>query len=194
MKKEAQARGAITIGLTFLVLGGLAGYAIYEARAELEDANLANDRAAQDIARLKERADQRDKLVKKLEELQLAVKEYVKILPSAELATEEELQRLVSQRATQTGVSIQDFKIIPVEKPRPRGRRKKARAADPFNELELRLELEGGFAPFVAYLNLLEKDERFLKVTHFRLAEPDEQGLIKVTLWVSSFSYKVAGA
>lgn len=197
MEKKNALQRPLYYGLAFLLGSmGLVVSIVY-AHDELGEARLANKRIEQDVDALKARAEQRELLTRKLEELQSAVKEYVKILPSAEIATEEELQRLVSRRARQAGVRIEKLEVEPVKRKPIRGRSRRARKkaeAEPFSEVELRLVLEGGFVPFVSFLNTLEKDERFLKVTFFQLGEPDERELIKAELRLSSFSYKVAGA
>lgn len=194
MGKET--KGVVLIALVFFLVAAFTGYLVYEKRNELEETSLNNNRLRQDITKLKERAEQRDKLVRKLEELQKAVKEYVKILPSAEIATPEKLQKVFYDYAQRTGVDINELEVGQQKTraaPR-RGRNAKRKKPDPFDKIEVRFQIQAEFEQFVKFLNLIEKHENFLQVTFFNLQElKAEEGpaRLQVNLTVSTFRYNV---
>lgn len=193
MGKET--KGVILIALVFFLVAAFMGYLVYEKRVDLEETVLNNNRLRADIAKLKERAEQRDKLVRKLEELQKAVKEYVKILPSAEIATPEKLQKVFYDYAQRTGVDINELEVGQQKtRAAPRRGRGRKRKPDPFDKIEVRFQIQAGFQQFVKFLNLIEKHENFLQVTFFNLEEiknDDGPARLQVNLTVSTFRYNV---
>jgi Tfp pilus assembly protein PilO len=187
-----EAKSAAIVAACFAVLAAIALYFINEAQTELENLNAQVEALNASIADLQKKVDRRPALEKELEKIQDNLAEYIKILPSAQVATPERLQELVQEKLDRASVQITQYVQ---RKPRARGK-KKSRSA--FQEVDLTLQAKGSFDNFVNFLNSLERHETFLRVNSFTCtpkggpSSVEENPELTVTLNVSTFRYQPA--
>jgi hypothetical protein len=150
-----------------------------------------------DIASLQKVVDTQEGLQAELENLKANVAQYIKILPSPEIATQERLMELVQEKSERAQFEITGFVIKP---PTADPRKRASKAA--FQEIEVTLNAKGTFSQFLLFLNSLERYESFVRVNSFtctapQTAEVDSDGKetwpLTVSLNISTFRFDAGG-
>lgn len=180
----------------FLLVASVLGWFVYDNSVRVEELTATNQGLETEIKKFKDRAAERESMEKKLVQLQNAVKEYVKILPNPEIATEEQIIKTFSDYSRRANIRIDE--ILRQSKRPQRARRgaKRPKKTD-FEEKKVQFRIKGQFDEFVRFLNFIERDESFLQVRSFSLtAAPPEQKEkltrrreLNVLLTVSTFRY-----
>lgn len=164
-------RNTLIAAAVFLILALVSGYYVYDKYNELEVVSGENQTLEKQIKDLKEVASDKvlETLQKQLKELEINLKEYVKILPSGDVATDENLIRTVSGYVAQAGVGLDNYTT-------GRGGSK-----PDFEEITVTLRMKGTFENFVTFCNLLERHESFLRVNSFSLTPTGPASLATAT-------------
>ncbi|MGE0713167.1 MAG: hypothetical protein AB7N76_12100 [Planctomycetota bacterium] len=213
MNKELQV--VLVTGLVFLVMTAVAGYYVSEKadqvkklKADIETINNEIKAADDIIARQKG-------LEKEKESLEKNLSHYITILPSPEVATRENLMRLVQEKCERSQFTLERFTIAgtpgskPAAAPTPGVPGGPAKKGGGFEEIGVKLEAVGTYEQFLRFLNSLERHESFVRVNTFRCtlrakegsfgggssaSPPEEEGkvalLLKITLDLSTFRYQ----
>lgn len=182
-----EAKSAAIVAACFAVVAGLVLWFINDAQTELENLNTTIAGLEASITDLEAKVAKRPELERELEKIQENLKEYIKILPSAQVATPERLQELVQEKLDRASVQIQQY----IHK---KASTKKSRSA--FEEIDLTLQARGRYDNFVNFLNSLEKHETFLRVNSFSCRPTtgantnSEDPELQITLNVSTFRYQ----
>ncbi|MCW8137861.1 MAG: type 4a pilus biogenesis protein PilO [Planctomycetota bacterium] len=197
MTKETKAT-AIAAGIVALISLGF-GYVINDeldtkAVREAEKATLEGE-----IDVLEKKVATIDALTQELDNLKANFSQYIKILPSPEIATHERLMDLVQEKSGRTSFQIEKFDF----RQQAGGAAAAARRAKTaFQEVEISLNAKGTFEQFLRFLNSLERHESFVRVNSFTCTAPttpatDDQGKViyplTVALNISTFRYDSGG-
>jgi Tfp pilus assembly protein PilO len=159
-------RNTLIAIVVFIALAAGAGYLASDTKDQLEAKIHENEALQGEIDGFKKKIAEGPELKRQLDELNQNFKDYVKILPPAELATEEKLIRIVQSYCEAAQVSLSEIMINP---PRMSG--------SEFEEVSVSFRLSSGFEQVVKFMNLLEQHEPFLKINSFSL---NPAGAIKV--------------
>jgi hypothetical protein len=183
-------RNTIIAVAVFIVLAGLMLYFVNDTQTELDQVLEQNKSLEDQINGFKKEVEDGKKLVPIEKELEANFKEYVKILPSEEVATQERLLKIIQNYAELANVRLQEYAQDRVAGGGGRG-------AGEFKELGLSFRLTGDFDAFVKFVNLLERHEQFLKVNNFAVT-PTKVTIVdatkeivdlSVTLGVTTYAY-----
>lgn len=183
-----EAKSAAIVAACFAVVAALVLWFVNDAQTELEGLNASIDGLNASIMDLEKKVAKRPALEKQLAEIQENLKEYIKILPSAQVATPERLQELVQEKLDRSSVQITQYII------RQKAERGKSRSA--FEEIDLTLQAKGSYQNFVNFVNSLEKHETFLRVNSFTCSpqgaadSTEDDPDLSITLNVSTFRYQ----
>lgn len=194
-------RNVAIAGAVFALLAGLALYFVTETKAEVEAMQGQNDALQGEIAALAPLVT--DEIIAGLktqrDQLKGNFAQYIKILPSPDVATEQQLLEVVQDKCDRSGLALSNIQF------REQGGAQQANAArgPGFEELVVTLTAQGSYTNFVKFLNLLERHEAFLRVNSFSCspasvargqAQVDEQGNaylpLTIALNVSTFRYQ----
>jgi Tfp pilus assembly protein PilO len=158
-------RNTLIAAAFFLLVAVGLGYWTYGKKTELDEMKAANAGLQAEIDKLQQEASQKviEALQKQLSELTVNFKEYVKILPSEDVATEDNLLRVVQKYFTDAQITWDNYQM------------RRGPVTD-FQELTVRINGSGNFEQFVNFLNMLERHESFLRVNVFS-ADPDMAGM-----------------
>jgi len=148
----------IAAGLS-LIFALITGYFVYDTGNSLAQQNTDNAALEEDIKTLQTKAADLKGLNDQLAKLTENFNQYIKILPTAEVATDERLRTTVQGWCNQAQIEWDD---LTVEKPRPAG--------NGFVEVAVSIHSNGSFDQFLKFLNLLERHEQFFKVNSFSLS------------------------
>jgi len=150
-------RNTLLAAVFFVLVCSGIGYWAYDVNTELEQVTQENAGLQAAIDELQKAASPKviELLQKELDDIEKNFKEYVKILPSEDVATEENLLRAVQKYVTESNVTYSDYTS------------RRAGGKAEFEELAVSLRCEGTFDQFVSFLNLLERHESFLRVNSF---------------------------
>src|SRR5437870_6192974 len=88
-------RNTLIAIVVFIALAALAGYVAQDTKDQLDAKAKENEALQTEIDGFKTKIKEGPELKRQLDELNQNFKDYVKILPPAELATEEKLQKVV---------------------------------------------------------------------------------------------------
>lgn len=102
-------------------------------------------------------------LTLELENLKANFAQYIKILPSPEIATQERLMELVEEKCERADFQVSRFDV----KPQLGAAKKSA-----FQEIEITLQAKGTFDQFLRFMNSLERHESFVRVNSFNCTAP----------------------
>jgi len=187
----------------FLVMAMVAGYFVYNTSDEVAVKAQEIDVLKNELAALKKEADQHDELVIELDSLKANLAQYVKILPSPEVATSERLMELVQEKVERAQFQLDSYRTDPKKGGAPAARPGPGRAgASGFKEIEVSLNAVGTYEQFLRFLNSLERHESFLRVNSFSCltgarATVGEDGAeiypLTISLNVSTFRYESGG-
>jgi Tfp pilus assembly protein PilO len=177
--------GVISLGFVVLVKNE------YDKKGE-QETKAAGFEA--EIKKLETKVATKDTLEQELENLKTNFGQYVKILPSPEIATQERLMELVQDKSERADFDVKSF----IQKD-PKGvGGKKGAAKSAFREIEITLTAEGTFEQFLRFLNSLERHESFIRVNSFTCnalttSTVDEEGKVvwplNVQLNISTFRF-----
>jgi Tfp pilus assembly protein PilO len=196
MNKEQ--RTVAIFAVVFVILASVAYYFGKQTQEQVEQKKSEIAVLNKEIEDLQAQADQEEALLAELAALKLNFAQYVKILPSPQVATEEKLMETVQLKCERSNFTLVDYVAKP---PRKRAKRGKKRGASStgFKEIDVTLKADGTFEQFLRFLNSMERHESFLRVNSFQCqgprgpetdAEGNETWPLKVTLNVSTFRYE----
>jgi Tfp pilus assembly protein PilO len=195
MAKEL--RGVLIFAGVFLVLALFAAYFVHNTMQEVDQIEAEIATMEQDIERLENEAKKHDALVEELENLKANFAQYVKILPAAEVATEERLMDLIQEKCERSQFGVGTYRV----KPQKKAGKRKTRGGG-FQEIDVSLSAKGTFEQFLRFLNSLERHESFLRVNTFTCtsagravqdAEGNETWPLAISLNISTFRYEAGG-
>lgn len=144
---------AISLVLIYFVSNSLDEKALKEG----EKATLETD-----IAGLTAKVALIEPLTLELDNLKANFAQYIKILPSPEIATQERLMELVEEKCERADFQVSRFET------RPSLSAKKSA----FQEIEITLTAKGTFEQFLRFVNSLERHESFVRVNSFNCTAP----------------------
>ena len=156
--------GIISLGFVVMVKGEL------DKKDEQEKAAAALDA---DIKKLEAKVATKESLDQELENLKTNFGQYVKILPSPEIATQERLMELVQDKSERANFAVKSF----AEKQQKAATGKKGAAKSAFREIEITLNGNGTFEQFLRFLNSLERHESFIRVNSFTCTANSQSAL-----------------
>lgn len=201
MGKEMKTVGIFA--LIFLVLAGVAAFFVNNTMDEVKQREDGIIDLESKIAKAEKIANKEETLEKELGNLQENLKHYVQILPSPEVATQEELMKLVQQNCERAQFALGAYDDKEAKKraaPKKKGARKKKVGG--FTEIAVSLDASGTYEQFLRFLNALERHETFLRVNNFTCSAPQtpkvdadgkETWPLKISLNVSTFRYDLGG-
>lgn len=194
MNKEMRTT-AITAVL--IVIGALVlGYFVNETLTEIEAVSASNAELEGQIATLDAKVKTMPALQVELENLKTNFAQYIKILPSPEIATTERLMELVQEKCERSAFQLKSFNY------KPGNKEVKAGARGGFREVDITLAAEGSYEQFLRFLNGLERHESFVRVNSFTCtvaptAKKDAEGKdtwpLTVALNISTFRFDSGG-
>jgi Tfp pilus assembly protein PilO len=171
MNKEMRTT-AITAVL--IVIGALVlGYFVNETLTEIEAVSASERRArGARSPRSNAKVNTMPALQVELENLKANFAQYIKILPSPEIATTERLIELVQEKCERSAFQLKSFNYKPGNKAVQGG------ARGGFREIDITLSAEGSYEQFLRFLNGLERHESFVRVNSFTctVAEHRQEG------------------
>jgi Tfp pilus assembly protein PilO len=179
-------RNTIIAVVVFLALAAGAGYLASDTKDQLEQKQKENQALQDEIDGYKKKIAEGPELKRQLDELNQNFKDYVKILPPAEIATEEKLIKVVQSYCDSAQVVLKDVTINPP-----------TAGGGEFEEVSVLFNVGAGFEQTVKFMNLLEQHEPFLKINTFSLSpngqlkviDGKEQIDMTVNLEVSTYKY-----
>lgn len=194
MTREGKAT-AIAVGFVVVISLGF-GWVISDARdtkmaKEAEKAQLETD-----IQALEKKVARTEALTQELENLKANFAEYIKILPSPEIATQQRLMDLVQDKSSKTSFGLERFDLKRDAQAAAARRTKTA-----FQEVEISLVAKGTFEQFLKFLNSLERHESFVRVNSFTCTAAAAPSAdidvtnppLTVQLNISTFRYDAGG-
>jgi len=154
-------RNTLIAIVVFIALAAGAGYLASDTKDQLEQKQKENQALQDEIDGYKKIIAERPGLKQTLEELTQNFKDYVKILPPAELATEEKLIKVVQAYCDAAQVVLSEITISTPKNINDKGAE--------FEEVSVTFRITAGFEQTVKFMNLLEQHEPFLKINSFSL-------------------------
>lgn len=190
-----------TLAITIVVFlaGALAeGYYINEVMTEIEVKQAEITTLQGEISGLQEKVKKIEPLTRELTSLKANFAQYVRILPSPDVASQERLMELIQEKSDRTGFKVTQFVIKREPTTAAAASRKKKGG---FQEIDLTLTSEGTFDQFLRFLNSLERHESFVRVNSFACSSSDKPKIgpdgptwpLTVALNVSTFRYDSGG-
>ncbi len=186
------------IAAVLMILGAVGLLYFINDTSEQKDLKAAeNATLEEEIAGLEAKVATTEALQAELEVLRQNFAQYIKILPSEQVATEERLMEMLQDKSERSQFQIVEF----VKKPRATA----AAGAPPpgkkggFQEIDVTLQAKGTFEQFLRFLNSLERHESFVRVNTFNTtappdpeidAEGNEKWPLTVTLNISTFRFE----
>lgn len=182
-------RNTLIAIFVFIVLAAGAGYLASNTKDDLDKMIADNANIQSEIDGFKTRIAEGPELKRQLDELNQNFKDYVKILPPVELATEEKLIKVVQSYCDAAQVLLQE---VVINKPKTSG----VGGAE-FEEVSVTFRIQSGFDQTVKFMNLLEQHEPFLKINTFslnpsgtpRIVDGKEQIDLGIAIEVSTYKY-----
>ncbi len=145
--------GAIALVFVYFISNSLDEKALKEG----EKATLEGE-----IAALTAKVALIEPLTLELDNLKANFAQYIKILPSPEIATQERLMELVEEKCERA-----DFEVSRFDVKRDVSAKKSA-----FQEIEITLAAKGTFDQVLRFMNSLERHESFVRVNSFNCTAP----------------------
>lgn len=197
MSKEMRTVG-IFAGI-FAVLAMVAGYFVNDTMTQVDQKKTEIEALNGEIASLDKEAKQHDALVEELDSLRQNFAQYVKILPSPEVATQERLMELLQEKSERAQFTASRFTLKEAADKAAKGR---GGGGGGFLEIDVTLSAEATYEQFLRFLNSLERHESFLRVNSFSCsaasravvdAEGRETWPLTIALNISTFRYESGG-
>lgn len=175
----------------FIALAGVMIYFVTDTQDKLETVTKDCQDLEEQIKANKAYIEKAPKLQAQLNELNANFRDYVKILPSAEVATSEKLLKTAQTYADAAQVSITELTQHDMAGKKGGGK------LGEFEEVSVNFHIDADFDSFVRFLNLLERHEQFMKVNAFsvmpqqnrRVVDGKEIIDLSVTIEVSTYKY-----
>lgn len=192
MTRETKAT-AIAAGLVAVISMGF----VYVISDSLDTKTAKEGEKAQletDISGLEQKVAKTEALTQELENLKANFAQYIKILPSPEIATQQRLMELVNDKSVKTAFGLERFDL---KKDSAAASARRTKTA--FQEVEIALTAKGTFEQFLKFLNSLERHESFVRVNSFTCTASqgtDGDGLnppLTIALNISTFRYDSGG-
>jgi hypothetical protein len=156
-----------------------------------------------EIDTLQKKVNTHDTLAAELENLKVNFAQYIKILPSPEIATHENLMTLIQDKAERSEFKVTNFVLKPKGEKRGGGKGAATAPKAAFEEIEITMNGEGTFEQLLRFLNSLERHESFIRVNSFNTSNAsdeavlDEEGKetwpLKIALNISTFRFTGGG-
>jgi len=173
----------------FVAVAGVLVYFVTDTQNQIDEFVQKNQALEDEIAANRKVIEEGPKLKQQLDELNANFANYVKILPSAEIATPEKLMKLVQSFADASQIHLNEV----IQRDMKGGGGGKM---GEFTEVAVTFSIDADFDSFVRFLNLLERHEQFLKVNAFtvtpgppRVVENKEVIPLGVTIEVTTYRY-----
>lgn len=194
MTRETKAT-AIAAGLVAVISMGF----VYVISDSLDTQTAKEAEKAQletDIQGLEQKVAKTEALTQELENLKANFAQYIKILPSPEIATQQRLMELVQDKSSKTSFGLERFDLKKDLAGAAARRNKTA-----FQEVEIALTAKATFEQFLRFLNSLERHESFVRVNTFTCTASPGGGpdadvgnpLLTIALNISTFRYDSGG-
>lgn len=175
----------------FVALAGVMYYFVTDTQDQLDQVTKANADLEEQIKANNAYIAKAPMLQRQLKELNDNFRDYVKILPSAEVATDEKLMKVVQAYADAAQIRLAELSDKAAQGKRGGGK------MGEFEEVSVNFRIDADFEAFVRFLNLLEKHEQFMKVNAFsvnpatrpRIVEGKEVLDLSITIEVSTYKY-----
>ena len=175
----------------FIALAGVLIYVVSNTQDQLDQVTKENADLKEQIKQNEDYCKKAPQLQKQLQELDANFRDYVKILPSAEVATEERLLRTVQNYAEGAQIRMEELTQ------RTSAGKKGGGKMGEFEEVSVDFRIDCDFDSFVRFLNLLERHEQFMRVNSFsvnpaatpRVVEGKEVIDLSVSIQVSTYKY-----
>jgi len=175
----------------FIALAGVMIYFVTDTQDELDKVSKENAELEEQIKSNKTYIERAPRLQAQLNELNANFRDYVKILPSAEVATSEKLLRTVQAYADAAQIQVVELSE------RVGAGKKGGGKLGEFEEVSVNFRIEADFDTFIRFINLLERHEQFMKVNAFavtpapapRLVDGKEIIDLGVQIEVSTYKY-----
>jgi Tfp pilus assembly protein PilO len=174
----------------FVALAGVMVYFVTDTQDQL-------DKVTHDCAELETQIQQNNAYIARAPQLQRQLKElndnfrdYVKILPSAEVATEQRMMRIVANYAESAQIQLDDL-----TNKTNLGKKGGGKLGE-FEEVSVTFRIDADFESFVRFLDLLERHEQFIKVNAFSISPApkprvvDGKEIIDLSVQIDAYTYK----
>src|SRR5579872_2568477 len=149
----------IAVALFVAVLGVMI-YSISNTQDQLEAVLKENESIDAEIKANDDYCKKGPELKRQSDELDANFRDYVKILPSAEIATTEKLYNTIANDADAAQIHIEEL-ITGGSASQGGGK------LGEFSEVKLNFRIDADFDGFVRFLNQMERHEQFMKVNSF---------------------------
>jgi len=146
----------------FIALAGVMIYFVTDTQDQLDGVQKENSELEDKIKQNNDYIKKAPALQRQLNELNANFRDYVKILPSAEVATEQRLLRTVQAYADAAQIQLQELSQRDAA-----GKKGGGSKMGEFQEVSVNFRIDCDFDSFVRFLNLLERHEQFMKVNSF---------------------------
>src|SRR5271170_2909319 len=176
----------------FVALAGVMAYFVSDTQDQLNDVTKANGDLETQIREHNNYIANAPKLQRQLKELDDNFRDYVKILPSAEVATQQKLMKVVQAYADAAQIRIDELG----EKGSTAKKGGGSKLGE-FEEVTVSFRIDADFDAFIRFLNLLERHEQFMKVNAFsinpspkpRIVEGKEILDLAITIEAATYKY-----
>jgi len=183
----------------FVLLATGAGAFVYNTMEAVEIKEQEIAALSGEIQKMKTIAKQEPELETQLNKLQENLGQYVKILPSPEVATDERILRLVNEKCNDSNFELNSVRLEQ-KAGKAVGKKKRGRAKGKggFQEVSVTLRARATYDQFLRFLNSLERNPTFLRVNNFSCslgsAPVGPTGpMLSIKLNVSTFRYETGG-
>lgn len=184
-------RNTIIAAVLFLLFAAAIVYDCTTKQEEIDVVTAANTSLENEIQGYEQEIAKGPGLKRKLDELQTNFRDYVKILPSAEVATEERLLKVVQAYCDAAQIRLEE-----VLTSTGKGGGGGAKLGE-FKDVGVSFRIQADFDSFIRFLNLLERHEQFIKVNSFavtpsrqvRIVENKEVIDLGVSIQITTCTY-----
>jgi hypothetical protein len=164
-------------------LAGGSAFIAWDTRCEVDAVSAANHSLDDEVAGLQREIAQGPELAARLDACNASFKDYVKILPSPEVATEEKLLRTVSVYCDLAQIRMSEVLCGAAQQ------RTAAHGGD-FQEVGVSFRIASDYDAFVRFLNLLERHESFIKVNAFSVTPAAQRSLeLDASIELTTYTY-----
>jgi len=189
------------IAAALMIVGAVLLLYFINDTSEKRDAKEAENTALEtEIQGLEAKVATTESLQNELDVLRVNFAQYIKILPSEQVATEERLMEMLQDKSERSQFQITEF----VRKQGAGRGGAGAPGAPPnknggFQEIDVTLTAKSSFEQFLRFLNALERHESFVRVNSFNTTAPvdpeidadgNEKWPLTITLNISTFRFE----
>ena len=175
----------------FVALAGVMVYFVTDTQDQLDQVTKACAELETQIQQNNAYIAKAPQLQRQLKELNDNFRDYVKILPSAEVATQQKLMKIVAAYAESAQIQLEHL-----TERSSQGKKGGGKLGE-FEEVSVSFSIDADFESFVRFLDLLERHEQFMKVSAFainpasktRVVDGKEIIDLSVTIDASTYRY-----